>query len=149
MLLAVAPSGRALPTATKTRLRSVKSIPEQMLPEAAIPDASTRDLLSTLRGKYGAGKNVPRRLLGINKTLATAAQQNAASKKKSFHRCCRSTTATRKMPRRCRSCWQQLIACQCQPVARLSRPPRVRYWRSSCVPARPLKTRSDDVMRLS
>lgn len=82
MLLAVAPSGRALPTATKTRLRSVKSIPEHMLPEAAIPDASTRDLLSILRGKYGAGKNVPRRLLGINKTLATAAQQNAASKKK-------------------------------------------------------------------
>ena len=51
MLSAVAPSGRARPTAQKTRLRSVGSIPEHMLPQAAIPDASTRDLLSTLRGK--------------------------------------------------------------------------------------------------
>ncbi len=82
MLSAVAPSVRARPTAAKTRLRSVGSIPEHMLPDAAIPDESTRDLMSSLRGKYGGGKHVPRRVLGIIETLTTAAKQEAASKEK-------------------------------------------------------------------
>ncbi len=82
MLSAVPPSVRARPIATKTRLRSVGSIPEHMLPDAAIPDESTRDLLAALRGKYGGGKHVPRRVLGIIETLATAAKQEAGSKEK-------------------------------------------------------------------
>ena len=75
-LSAVAPSVRARPTATKTRLRSVGSIPEHMLPDAAMPDQPTQQLLSALRGKYGGGgKHVPRRVLGIIETLATAASK--------------------------------------------------------------------------
>ena len=81
MLAAVAPSVRARPSASQTRLRSVGSIPEHMLPDAAMPDESTRQLLSALRGKYGGGgKHVPRRVLGIIETLATAAKQEAAAK---------------------------------------------------------------------
>ena len=82
MLAAVAPTVRARRAATTTRLRSVGSIPEHMLPDAAIADESTRDLLSALRSKYGGGKHVPRRMLGIIETLATAAKQDAASKEK-------------------------------------------------------------------
>ena len=82
MLSPVAPSVRARPMATKTRLRSVGSIPEHMLPDAAIPEESTRELLSTLRGKYGGGNHIPRRALGIIEALATAAKQEAASKEK-------------------------------------------------------------------
>ena len=82
MLSAVAPSVRARAIATKTRLRSVGSIPEHMLPDAAIPDESTRDLLAALRGKYGGGKHMPRRVLGIIETMATAAKQDAAAKEK-------------------------------------------------------------------
>ena len=83
MLAAVAPSVRPRAAATKTRLRAVGSIPEHMLPDAAVPDASTRELLSTLRSKYGgAGHHVPRRALGIIETLAAAARQDAASKEK-------------------------------------------------------------------
>ena len=82
MLSAVAPGVRARPTATKARLRSIGSIAEHMLPDAAIPDAQTRALLSALRGKYGGGKHLPRRVLGIIETLATAAKQDAASKEK-------------------------------------------------------------------
>ena len=82
MLSAIAPGERARPMASKTRLRSVGSIPEHMLPDAAIPDESTRDLLSTLRGKYGGVKHIPRRVLGIIETLASAAKQDASSKEK-------------------------------------------------------------------
>ena len=82
MLSAVAPGVRARPTATKKRLRSVGSIPEHMLADAAIPDKPTRELLSTLRGKYGGGSHIPRRALGIIEALATAAKQEAASKEK-------------------------------------------------------------------
>ncbi len=83
MLAAVAPTVRARQTASSTRLRAVGSIPEHMLPEAAIPDASTRALLSTLRGKYGgAGHHVPRRVLGIIESMATTARKDAASKEK-------------------------------------------------------------------
>lgn len=54
-----------------------------MLPEAAIPDQPTQQLLSALRGKYGSGgKHVPRRVLGIIETLATAARQDVTSKEK-------------------------------------------------------------------
>ena len=82
MLAAVAPTVRAHRATTTTRLRSVGSMPEQMLPDAAIADESTRELLSVLRGKYGGSKHVPRRVLGIIETLATAAKQDAASKEK-------------------------------------------------------------------
>lgn len=83
MLSAIAPVVRARPAATKTRLRSVGSIAEQTLPDAAMPDASTRELLSTLRGKYGgANHHVPRRVLGIIETLATAARQETVAKEK-------------------------------------------------------------------
>ena len=82
MLAAISPSVRARPTATKARLRSVGSIPEHMLPDAAIPDESTRELLSALRGKYGGGNHIPRRALGIIEALATAAKKDAATKEK-------------------------------------------------------------------
>ncbi len=83
MLSAVAPSVRARPTASKTRLRSVGATPEHMLPDAAMPAASTRELLSALRGKYGgAGQHTPRRALSIIETMAAAAKQDAASKEK-------------------------------------------------------------------
>jgi diguanylate cyclase (GGDEF)-like protein len=83
MLAAVAPSVRARPKATAPRLRSVGSIPEHMLPDAAIPDPPTRQLLSELRDKYGgAGTHVPRRVLGIIETLATAARPESTSREK-------------------------------------------------------------------
>ena len=83
MLSAIAPLVRARPAATNPRLRSVGSVSEHMLPDAAIPDASTRQLLSALREKHvGTGQQVPRRVLRIIETLATAARQDAASKEK-------------------------------------------------------------------
>ena len=82
MLSAIAPIVRVRPKATKTRLRSIGSIPEHMLPDAAIPNESTRELLSILRGKYGGGNHIPRRALGIIESLAAAAKKETAAKEK-------------------------------------------------------------------
>jgi diguanylate cyclase (GGDEF)-like protein len=83
MLAAVPPTVRARAKAKPTRLRAVGTLPEPALPGAAVPDEPMRQLLTELRGKYAsAGKHVPRRVLNLIDTLATAVRQDAVSKEK-------------------------------------------------------------------
>ena len=80
MLAAVAPSVRARRSPT-ARLRDTGPGSARTLPDAAVADEPTRQLLTALRNKYGAGNTrVPRRVLGIIESLATSAREDAASK---------------------------------------------------------------------
>ena len=82
MLAAVAPTVRANRSPPR-RLRDSEPSPARMLPDAAIPDQTTRHLLAALRSKHDSGTiRVPRRVLSIIETLTTAADQDAASKLK-------------------------------------------------------------------